>query len=437
MHKIFLICLMLFQINLFAQDELPSWVTVDPDKKGVYFRGISTWYVSDDARTRGLSRKDALRDAYSSVSEYFGLNISYRAKQIVSETHKSFKSTTKTKTNQLIFDLKPIKNFIEYSEDRENYREYVLILLNKKVENKIKKEMRKDKEEFKALKAQVLELIKEKNYFEAKNTLELAKGKRSAFMDDTVDTLEKRLQILIDGRLVSKLTVSKKIYKPDEEIELEASINQDGYLYLFYVTGTDVEMLYPNKYRRSPYLKKERMIQFPNEDIESLLAYEEDLNQKVQFYAVASKKNLSLKQYAKESVDGIYIYNKNGKYIEIIKNCIHDGLCMKTTVNFRISNTVSANMASVTFIANSNIKQSLIKYFRKKGIRTKVSHKQIIFKIKKESRYSRSLEQRIVSYNIHASLHRGSKRIKVINESCDENALADSLYEMYQELEDL
>jgi hypothetical protein len=168
-----------------------------------------------------------------------------------------------------------------------------------------------------------------------------------------------------------------------------------------------------------------------------VIAYEEDLNQNVEFYAVASKRNLSLKQYAKESVDGIYIYNKNGKYRDIIERCLKDGTCMQTTVKFEISNRVNANRASVKFITKSNIKRSLKKYFHKKGISTKAASKKIVFKITKESKYSKFLAQRVVSFHVQATLYKKSKLIKSINETCDEDGLNDSLYEIYLELEDL
>lgn len=429
--------LLVLQFNLLANEELPLWIEKDPDNRGIYFRGVSTWYVSDDARTRGLSKRDALEKAYSLVSDYFGLNIAATSELKEDNEHIRMKSNIKTKTNQLIFDLKPQKSFIEFSEDEESYREYILILLDKATEVKIRQEMKKDQQEYKVLKARVLQLMQEKHYFRAKNILELAKGKRSAFMDSTITSIEARLQNLIDGEISTNLSIDKKTYKPDEAINLEVSLNKDGYLYLFYVTSSDVEMIYPNKYQRSSYIKKAKTILFPNDSVETLVAYEEDLNKKVQFYAIASKKNLGLKRYALEQIDGAYLYNKQGEYLNIIQKCIENSSCTKHVVNFNISDKVDSNLASVNIIADNVLKTSLEKYFKSKGISTKASEKQITYTIHKDSSYSQSLEMQIVSFNITASLYKNSRLITKRQEDCDEDEIADYLYDIYQELEGL
>lgn len=144
----------------------------------------------------------------------------------------------------MIFNIKPSKIFKEFDEDEKQFRFYVLLKLDKTTEKNIKQEMEQDKKEFIKLKEKVILAIEQKDYFKAENYIELAKGKRAAYMDDTLEKLEKRLEKLKKGMLLASINIDKTIFMPKEQINVEVSINQDGYLYIFYDTGDDIEMLF-------------------------------------------------------------------------------------------------------------------------------------------------------------------------------------------------
>ncbi len=428
------ILLILATFILSANSEMPEWMLKDPDTKGKYFRGTSAWYVTDDARMEALSKADAMHNAYSYVSEFFGVNVasSFEMNEKVKDDEKTLDTNTniKTKSNQLILNLKPVSIHVELDDSKENFRLHVLILLDKIGENKIQNEMVKDKEEYYLLKEKAIKAIDKKEYFKAKSFLEEAKGKRYAFVDDTIKKIEQRLKTLIDGLLIAKLSINKKTYLPDELIEIEASLNQKGYMYLFYETSSDVEMLFTNERNRIAYVKKEQLISF-GED-ERVVAYEEDLGKKVQFYAIASKKNLALKGLSVDIVDGIYIFNKHGKYKEIIKRCIDEGECTKSAVDFKISRSVGSEPVELVF--NSEIATKASKYFRSKGIVSKKGNKKIVFDVKKHSNYSQQLDMNIETYTINAKLYKKNSLIKTIKDECSSDELNEYLFDMHSEL---
>ncbi|MDA7817988.1 DUF4384 domain-containing protein [Sulfurimonas sp.] len=427
---------MLFTLLLCADNEMPQWIIKDPDTKGKYFRGTSSWYVTNDARMEKLAKEDAMHNAYSFVSEYFGVNIasSFEMNEKVVNNQKTLNTTTnvKAKTNQLMLDMKPLKEFIESDESEENFRLHVLILLDRVGENRIRREMLKDKQEFQALKNKALKAIENKEYFKAKNFLELAKGKRNAFVDDTIKKIETRLQKLINGLILSNLTINKSIYMPDEYIQLEASLNQDGYMYIFYETSSDVEMIFPNESNRVAFVKKEKLLSFGNEDEDRIVAYEEDLNKPVKFYIIASKKNLALKGLSDETSEGIYIFGKTGKYQDVIERCLGEGDCTKKVVPFKISNVVNAK--AIKLVINSDKRSNITKYFKSKGVVSKESSTKLVFDIKKYTSYSQQLETTIETYKIKAKLYKNGSRIKILHDESSPSELNEYLFDMYREL---
>ena len=339
MLKILLI--LIISLNVFANEKLPIWVEVDPDDNAKYFRGISTWYTTDDYRMKKLSYQDAIKDAYNSLGNYFGMNI--KSELNINKSIDNFGSkrkiekNIKIKSNQFLFDIKPYKVHTETSVDNQHFRIYTLIKLDKNTESILKAQMNKDKREFESLRQKTITAIENKDFYKAETFLELAKGKRASFIDDTIVTLEKRLKVLKNGVLLASIEINKKKYLPKEEIKLEVSINKSGYLYLFYDTGDDIEMLFPNEFQRKAKLKANSLLIFPSEDI-VLGAYEQSLNKDTKIFAITSKKNLNIKKYSVDKIDGIYIFEYGGKQENKIDRCIDQSECIKSEAKFKVSN---------------------------------------------------------------------------------------------------
>ena len=327
-----IILLLLLTLGLYA-NEVDEWVKNDSQTIQKLFRGTSEWFVADDLSMESIAKENATNNAYSFISEYFGISI-----KSTFGLNKQLKNNTKT--TQLILNLKSFKTYQELDENKKNFREHVIIFLDDESKKKIR-DLLLDRQELKELKKKVLTSIDEKKYFKARNFLNLAKTKQSALADNSIGIIEKRLNILIATLLQAKLTLNKKVYQPDESIELEVSLNQDGFLYIFYETGLDVAMIFPNKYQRVSRLNKNESIFFPNESIEKVSAYADDLGQTVNFYAIASKTILPIKSLCEERIDGVYIYEKTGSYKKLLNKCMDKGICTKTVINFKVSNTIN------------------------------------------------------------------------------------------------
>lgn len=435
----FVVIFMVVFLELFAQ-ELPKWVAKlpSPYQKGIYFVGVSKWYVKDDTRMLPLAKKDALQNGYAQISDYFGLNIksTFDMKKSVYNGNISttFKSHITTKTNQLIFDIKPIKKFIQKSEDGKNFCIYYLLLLTKATENKIKAEMKKDEYEFKELQKQIIDAIDKKEYYKSKNLIEVAKGKRSAYIDDTISQLEKRLNALIAGQLHAKIEIEKTTFLPGENIAFSVILNKNGYLYLFYETPEEIDMLYPNIYRRNEYVRANVPVVFPDVDNDLYVnTYKEDIGKKVQLVAIASKKLLDIKSLAVDKDEGIYIYDKNSRYKNIIKECLKNNFCTQTIIPLKVSKHIGMAIG-LGINANEEIKRKLFRYLRSKGIASKKSQKKIQFTIHKTSKYSQSLGITVTSYSIEAKAYKNTKQIKEINDECSEDDFRECVYEIYLDL---
>ncbi len=436
MKKIIIVFLV-FSSILFASAKAPLWLITDPDSNFKYFRGVSTWYITNDAMVREASQKDALNSGFSNVSDYFGLNIKSTF-DIKTKSDKNGASTTtsqsiKTKTNQLIFDMKPFKSFMEYSEDGDNFRLHILLKLSKVTESKIKKEMKKDKKEFDELTVEILNLIEKKDFFKAQNLLEVAKGKRAAYIDDTLFQIQSRVDKLKKEALFATLEINKKSFLPNEEIQLEVSLNDKGYLYLFYDTGSDIEMLFPNKYARNNYLRKQELVSFPNDDINQLLAYEESLGLKTSIYAVASKENLTLQRYKEDVIDGIYIFNRSGEYKQMIAKCIAQANCTKSEVKFNISNKNNNPKILLEFNTTAKLKKDLRKYLKLQGIVSRKSSSKIVFNITKKTKYSHMMGMNISKYDVNFSFYKNNNRLKYKNMECDKEELFELIEKLYIE----
>lgn len=422
--------------NLAAADQkLPLWIDKDPDNQGKYFRGISTWYGTDDYRMKDRAYKDALNNGYISLGSYFGMNI--KSELVInkkiddSRSSKKIKQNITAKSNQMIFNIKPVETFRELDEDKKHFRLYILLKLDDKTDVKIKKEMRKDEKEFELLKEKVIGAIEKKDYFKAENFLELAKGKRAAYMDDTLDKLKKRLEKLKKGMLLASINIDKTTYMPKEQINIEVSINQDGYLYIFYDTGDDIEMLFPNKYQRKAKLKANDMVIFPNEDI-YLEAYEESLNKDTKLFAVASKKHLNIKKHSIDKIDGIYIFEKEGKQNDNINRCINQGECTKNIVNFKVSKQNGKNI-SIIYKCDSEIKNKIQKAFASKGIISQKSDQKLSLDVKRQSKYSSILESNVETYKITAKFYSNGKLKKERTLECDGDMLKSEVVNLYSE----
>ncbi len=404
-----IILLLLFTLTLYANSEPPKWIVEDPDNSGKYFRGISDWYISDDINIVTTAKVDALESAHSKAFNHFEID-----------------------TNQLISSLKPIKSYIETSEEKS--RLHVLIYIDEYTQRSIDAEVMA-KKEFDTLKEQILLSIENKKYFKAKDALKLIKKRHTAYIDEDIKDIEKRLTQIIKDLLLANIILNKKTYLPDESIELEVSLNKNGYLYLFYETGSDVQMIFPNESQSSAYLKKGELLSFPNDNIKRITAYEEDLGNSVKFYSVASKKDLYIKSLSLEREDGIYIYEKTGKYIKLIQSCIDDGECIKSVVNFKISNNTSLEGVELEFLSDDVDKESIIKYFKSKGVVSEKSSKKIDFNIKKISKYSRKPNISVDTFKITLYLYKKGTLVDTLEDECSQEELNEYLFEMYNELE--
>ncbi|MCW8895893.1 MAG: DUF4384 domain-containing protein [Sulfurimonas sp.] len=321
--------LILLTITLCIGEE--GVIKKDSNNKQRLFRGVSDWYPAEDIAKEHLAGKSATQNAYALISKYFGISI---------KSHVELNnSQNNTKTDQLILSLKAFKTYKEVDENKKNFRVHVIIFLDEKNEKTILDKI-KDEQEFNELKKNILASIDKKKYSKAKKLLNLAKEKQSAKTDESIIIIEKRLNTIIDSLLHAKIILSKKSYVPDESIEVEVSLNQDGYLYLFYETGLDVAMIFPNEKQRVPRLQKDESLFFPNENVENLTAYKDDLGREVKFYAIASKAILPIKSLSEERVDGVYIYEKTGSYKKLLNKCLKEDICTKSEINFKVSNTI-------------------------------------------------------------------------------------------------
>jgi len=431
--KIILTILIITLTTLNAEKKHPTWIEKDPDTNAKYFRGISTWYSMDDYRMKELANKDAINSAFMSLGNYFGMNI--KSELSIQKRTTSFSSSTKidkkikTKSNQLLFDIKPYKTYKELSKNEQHFKIYMLLKLDSMTEAKIKAKLKQDENEFLELKQKILTSINNKDFYKAQNFLELAKGKRTAYMDDTIITLEKRLKELKDGLLTATISLNKIQYMPEEDIELEVSINQKGYLYIFYDTGDDIEMLFPNKFNRKAKLKSNDMVSFPTDDI-SLQTYEESLDKDTKIFAIASKINLNIFRDSIDKVDGIYIYEKDGKQNKKIDRCINQGECTKSEVNFKVSNQ-SDTKIKIKYQCSNNMAKEIKNIFLTKGIKSQDSDKKIVLNIKKQSKYSSLMESHIDTYKIKIKLYINNNLKKEENIEIDKNDLEEEIINLY------
>ncbi len=414
--------------------KMPNWIIQDPDENGKYFRGSSTWYVTDDALTEKISQKGALHSAYNKVSNYFGLNI--KSKFVIDKisdkngVSSTMKKKIKIKSNQLISDMKPIKEYIEYSKDRANFKLHILLRLDKQTELKIKKEMQKDKDEFLSLKKRLIEAIDKRDFFKANNLLALAKGKRYAYIDDSLNQIEKRLKELQKSELKAILLLDKTKYLPNETISVDVSLSNEGYLYLFYDTGDNIEMLFPNKYQRDNYLRNKELICYPNDDINQLIAYEESIGLDTSIYAIASKDNLSLQRYKDDMIDGVYIFKKDNEIKDKISRCLEQNICSKTKIDFTISNQGSFEVVELVFHTTANLANNIRQYLKSKGIISRRGDKKIVFDIDKMERHSSMLGIYIVTYTIKARYFRNNQQVSVKTVEIDEDRLYETVFEL-------
>ncbi len=324
MLKTALLILLTFTLCLAQDDQVAK---KDSENVQRLFRGTSKWYSADKIDEK-IAERESTQNAYDFISKYFGITIS--------STALSKSSKNDTNSESLILNLKTLKSYKETDDTKKNSRVHVIVFLDDKNKKTIQNKLR-TREEYSNIKKNILTLIEEKKYFQAKESLESVKKNELAFNDDSITTIEQRLNTLIDALLQAKITTNKEVYKPDESIELKVSLNKEGYLYIFYETGIDVAMIFPNKQQRIPRLHKDEPISFPNNSVKKLIAYEDDLGGEIQFHAIASKTILPIKSLSEEIVDDIYIYEKKGKYKDLLNKCLEEGVCTKKTITLKVS----------------------------------------------------------------------------------------------------
>jgi len=392
------------------------------------FEGISKLYEADDSRMEQLAKKDAIQDAYKRVSEYFGLaiksNLEIQKESNGVSANTKVKQDIKIKSNLLISGIKPSKISKKFTKDGKYYRIYVILKLDPITEEKIKKQIQKDKKELENILNKIRQAIQTKDFYTAENYLALAKSNRVAYMyEDRITNLEKRIENLKKNFILSTISINKKTYIPQEIIDLEVSINQDGYLYIFNDTGDDIEMLYPNDYQRRAKVKKNDTKYFPNDDVD-LRAYEESLNKDTKIIVIASKKNLHLKKDAIDNIDGVYIFKKDIFKNPKISRCLQQAECSKNITKYKVSNKTDKKV-TIKIIAKQKLKDKIKKIFLSKGIKSQKSDIKIIFNIKKENKYSKELDINIETYLVTAKLYKNNKLQKKETEEYGENELED------------
>lgn len=392
------------------------------------FEGISKLYEADDSRMEQLAKKDAIQDAYKRVSEYFGLaiksNLEIQKESNGVSVNTKVKQDIKIKSNLLISGIKPSKISKKFIDDGKYYRIYVILKLDPITEEKIKKQIQKDKKELENILNKIRQAIQKKDFYTAENYLALAKSNRVAYMyEDRITNLEKRIENLKKNFILSTISINKKTYIPQEIIDLEVSINQDGYLYIFNDTGDDIEMLYPNDYQRRAKVKKNDTKYFPNDDVD-LRAYEESLNKDTKIIVIASKKNLHLKKDAIDNIDGVYIFKKDILKNPKISRCLQQAECSKNITKYKVSNKTDKKV-TIKIIAKQKLKDKIKKIFISKGIKSQKSDIKIIFNIKKENKYSKELDINIETYLVTAKLYKNNKLQKKETEEYGENELED------------
>ena len=319
------VLLILFTLTLcFGQED--QLIKKDSDNVQRLFRGTSEWYSAESMDDKSAER-ESTKKAYDFISKYFDMPISSTALA---------GSSGNSDTDKLILNLKVLKKYKETDDAKKNSRIHVIIFLDDKSKKTIQDRL-KNRQEYNDIKKNILALIEEKKYFQAKESLESAKENQLALNDKSITTIESRLGTLIESLMQAKITTNKEIYQPDETIEIKVSLNKEGYMYLFYETGIDVAMIFPNKEQRIPRLHKDEPISFPNSSVEKLIAYEDDVGGEIKFHAIASKTILPIKSLSEEIVDGIYIYDKKGKYKDLLNKCLDEGVCTQKTVTLKVS----------------------------------------------------------------------------------------------------
>jgi len=377
----------------------PLWIENIPQSdNSIYFVGSSKLYQNNDTFLEEKAKKDALNDAYTQIANYFGVKIESTLKintiATNSQAYKKIESTTITKTNQLIFDLTPIKIYKDIQDDY--YRIYVLIKLDKNTEKKIKKLLQDDKDRYEKTLKEIENLIKEKRFYEAKNKISLAKGFRSASFDDRLSNLEKRLKYILNNILKATLILDKTIFFPDEDINIQAYLNTTGYLYIFNYTGDGYELLFPNKIDRNPKLKAKEVEILPNEDI-SVVAYEDLVGKKGAIIAIASKEFLPITQFAKEEIDNVYIFDKNILNNKLFTICFRENRCIKTTKEYKVV-FATPKKYKLQFFTSSKLQKDIQSFLKENGIRSFNSDKLLQFQIKTKKEYSSLLDEYVVTY---------------------------------------
>lgn len=420
-----------------AGDIVPEWFLNDPDTQNHYFRGSSAWYVSDDYRSSDRSKKDALKNALSDVSGFFGVSVKSKLaieKRANNTTfYTNFTKNTEIKTNQLILNFKPYKIYKEMSKDEAHFQTHILIRLTPSTVAEIKGAMEEDKKEFKKIIAQITTLINEQNLFQAKTLFQLAQGKRAAYIDDSLAQIKERLLELEFSMLHPIITLNKRRFTPDEEIGIEAALNQPGYLYLLYDTGSNTEMIFPNEYRRKSQVGKKDLIVFPSDEM-NIIAYEESLGKQAKIIAVASKKYLKLKSMADSTSYGSYIFTDKLRYQKILKQCSQEGDCVIKEMPINISRIGSKSKANITIKAETYLKDKIYKALTQAGILSASSDYALSYNISTNRRYSKITLSTIEVNHIVAILKNKGRVIEKVVEECDPLDLNHVVVELYNEL---
>ena len=374
-----------------VEDNKPKWV-VDykkgeslQSKSDIYFIGVSRHYLNN-VNGEKLAKKEAFEDGYKQISEYFGVYIKSTLKidkeLYGNQATQNISKNTKAQSSALLFDIAPEKIFIEHDDD--SIVVYVLFKLDANTRQKIQSQIKKDREKYAKLKAKIIKAINNKNLYQAKNFLALAKSTRSAYTDEGLKLLEQRIKHL-QSLPKASISLPKQFFVKNEELNIDVSVDNGSFIYVFY--GNEyLKELFPNEYSdESNYLYK-------NNDIEI-----DTKAKNASLIVVASLKRLVFGK-KENTIDGYNIYQR--KYImKVLDRCLSQAYCTKTMQKIKIKNLLIN--AKLILKTTPELQKEIKTYLFKNGIRLNPKSKyKLVFKITQKKKYSSYLGTYLISYEL-------------------------------------
>jgi hypothetical protein len=431
----------LYTATFGSEVRIPKWVETipDDDKQCKYFVGHSSWYIKNDIRSESLAKAEAGKSALDELSKFLGVNVSseFNMKKEISNDYSSTKmdKTIKTKTSQFIQDIKPKEIFIDENKKDENIKAYVLVCLDSSTQNKLETESKKDKEEFDTLLVKANESFLSKNYYEAKNYLALAKGKRSAYMDNSVVSLEQQIKKIYDDLIEAKIEMSDTA-QINQNIEFSGSLTQNGYLYIFENENGVNRLIYPNISTQIRQFKKFKYFN-GNEDLISKSYDNTYLEKDIKWTFLASKMVLPLAKHKLKFDNDEMIFDNSISEITPIKECLKNSKCTLESKDINITSEYIFPKLKIQIKSNQAYSENIINEFSKNGFISTDSNTTLSCVIDKSTRFSQSLNTNIITLKINiALLDKNNKTISDIEVVASESDYLTKIFSSTVELID-